>query len=492
MWAALLLLGGAAAYESVAVFELAAETDYTFTTAIDVKVSVVGVGLGELDYFALDEAKTAAAAGVSTCTNAASNPHDLGDTPCATFAAGATTITTPAATDPHAGHDHGRRLATTGFFAFFFEHGLDEIEVSTHYLKDVAGNDVEPVCTLGEGVDPHAGHDHRRRLAECAAPLSDKNEKKKDARAWRNATLASFLVLACTVVGAILRFAFGVGKLEENEPFTMGVAAFAVGCLLATAFYLLLIEASHLLAVSYQTEVQGNWRFGTCVLAGYLLGMVSAAADPSHLYVADDCEEPCCQIEDGGGPESSDIVKADPVDGTVRPPKKVDASFCFAIFLSDFLHNFVDGIFIANAFLDCQQSKGWTVASSTVAHELAQEVSDFFMLVTRGGLTTIQALAVNVVSGASVVIGAWWFLWLEPGNGDRGMLLAFSGGVYVYVAATECAATFVHKNPTWRLKLLNVVLFIIGAVAIGLVLLDHSHCSGDQDKLEDPHAGHNH
>ena len=125
----------------------------------------------------------------------ASNPHDLGDTPCATFAAGATTITTPAATDPHAGHDHGRRLATTGFFAFFFEHGLDEIEVSTHYLKDVAGTDVEPVCTLGEGVDPHAGHDHRRRLAECAAPLSDKNEKKKDARAWRNATLAAVLVL---------------------------------------------------------------------------------------------------------------------------------------------------------------------------------------------------------------------------------------------------------------------------------------------------------
>ena len=151
------------------------------------------------------------------------------------------------------------------------------------------------------------------------------------------------------------------------------------------------------------------------------------------------------------------------MNNEVRPVRKVDASFCFAIFLSDFLHNFVDGIFIANAFLDCQQSKGWTVASSTVAHELAQEVSDFFMLVTRGGLTTIQALAVNVVSGASVVIGAWWFLWLEPGNGDRGMLLAFSGGVYVYVAATECAATFVHKNPTWRLKLLNVVLFIIGA-----------------------------
>ena len=166
------------------------------------------------------------------------------------------------------------------------------------------------------------------------------------------------------------------GEARGERALHDGRAAFAVGCLLATAFYLLLIEASLLLAVSYQTEVQGNWRFGTCVLAGYLLGMVSAAADPSHLYVADDCEEPCCQIEDGGGPESSDIVKADPVEG--RPARKVDASFCFAIFLSDFLHNFVDGIFIANAFLDCQQSKGWTVASSTVAHELAQEVRDFF------------------------------------------------------------------------------------------------------------------
>ena len=61
---AALLVGCAAAYESVAVFELAAETNYVFTTAIDVKVSVVGVGLDGLDYFALDEAKTAAAAGV--------------------------------------------------------------------------------------------------------------------------------------------------------------------------------------------------------------------------------------------------------------------------------------------------------------------------------------------------------------------------------------------------------------------------------------------
>ena len=36
-----------------------------------------------------------------------------------------------------------------------------------------------------------------------------------------------------------------------------------------------------------------------------------------------------------------------------------------------------------------------------------------------------------------------------------------------------------------------VGIFVVGAVAIGLVLLDHSHCSGDEE-VEDPHAGHNH
>ena len=91
----------------------------------------------------------------------------------------------------------------------------------------------------------------------------------------------------------------------------------------------------------------------------------------------------------------------------------------------------------------------------------------------------------------SVVIGAAWFLWLEPGNGDRGMLLAFSGGVYVYVAATEAAQGLTNKRHSPRLKAAILILFVLGAVLIGLVLLDHSHCSGD-DADDDPHAGHNH
>ena len=70
----------------------------------------------------------------------------------------------------------------------------------------------------------------------------------------------------------------------------------------------------------------------------------------------------------------------------------------------------MDGIFIANAFLDCNQSKGWTIAAAPVAHELAQGTGDFFLLITKGGLSQCMALLVNALSGVSVFIGAAVFL----------------------------------------------------------------------------------
>ena len=84
------------------------------------------------------------------------------------------------------------------------------------------------------------------------------------------------------------------------------------------------------------------------------------------------------------------------------------------------------------AALCALESKGWTIAAATVAHELAQETGDFFLLITKGGLSQCMALLVNALSGVSVFIGAAVFLATKPGYGTQGLLLAFSGGVYVY------------------------------------------------------------
>jgi hypothetical protein len=58
-----------------------------------------------------------------------------------------------------------------------------------------------------------------------------------------------------------------------------------------------------------------------------------------------------------------------------------------------------------------------------------------------------------------------------------GSLLSVSAGVYIYIAAsTECIPRIqaVHKNATDTLTFL--ICFTIGAVPIGLVLLNHGHC----------------
>ena len=105
-----------------------------------------------------------------------------------------------------------------------------------------------------------------------------------------------------------------------------------------------------------------------------------------------------------------------------------------SIVIGDFLHNFVDGIFIGTAFLLCDNStvsltvnifcsiscfQGWAIALTTAVHELAQgilncgiecdtlfsELADYRLLVQEVGLTPFRALAVNFCAGLSVVIG---------------------------------------------------------------------------------------
>jgi len=150
------------------------------------------------------------------------------------------------------------------------------------------------------------------------------------------------------------------------------------------------------------------------------------------------------------------------------------------------MHNLVDGFFIGAAFSGCARSMAWTITAATVYHELAQEVSDYMVLTTAGGLKPFTALAFNFVSGWSVVLGVIIILAKDVSDLDQGVMLAFGGGVYLQIGATECMSR-VHQHASHPKLLFTALLaFACGAIAIGLVLLDHEHCGGDA------HAGHGH
>ena len=63
-----------------------------------------------------------------------------------------------------------------------------------------------------------------------------------------------------------------------------------------------------------------------------------------------------------------------------------------------------------------------------------------------------------------------------------GFFLAYGGGTYAYLGTIS---TFAKLPKTqW---MLHAILFILGTVSIGLVLIKHEHCSAGGG-----HEGHNH
>ena len=164
--------------------------------------------------------------------------------------------------------------------------------------------------------------------------------------------------------------------------------------------------------------------------------------------------------------------------------------------MGDFIHNFVDCLLISFAFMFCDASAGWSIAASTVYHEFAQEVSDYLVLTDpkQGNLSTPLALLWNFLSGTSVIWGAI----IMVGMGDidiraQGLLLAFGGGVYIQIGATECMNRVHGSVNSNMLRIAAYLAFVAGAISIGLVLYDHEHCvpAGAEDAHGHGH-GHGH
>ena len=89
-------------------------------------------------------------------------------------------------------------------------------------------------------------------------------------------------------------------------------------------------------------------------------------------------------------------------DGNER---KIDWKLFVALSLGDMFHNLVDGIFIGTAYLLCDHSVALTIAAATIAHELPQEIADYFLLVHQCHMKRPFALFLNFLVGISIMLG---------------------------------------------------------------------------------------
>jgi zinc and cadmium transporter len=143
------------------------------------------------------------------------------------------------------------------------------------------------------------------------------------------------------------------------------------------------------------------------------------------------------------------------------------------IMVGDTVHNFVDGVLIAAAFLQSTEL-GIIAALAIIAHEIPQEVGDFLILL-HSGYTRGQALAVNLLSSTATIFGGvLGFYGLQYVREWEGALLGFVAASMIYVAVADLIPGL-HRRPQLRDTASQALLIAlgIGSIAGARMLLAH-------------------
>lgn len=162
----------------------------------------------------------------------------------------------------------------------------------------------------------------------------------------------------------------------------------------------------------------------------------------------------------------------------VRPGHASNASIL--ILIGDAVHNFVDGVVIAVAFM-VEPALGWTTALSVAAHELPHEIGDYAILV-RGGFSRVRAVSFNLLSALAAVIGGLAaFAWRPLAEANLGLLIGAAAGMFLYIAMVNLIPEVQHSSRGRHT--VQTVPFVLGLALMLLIgrLLPHEDHGGHDD-----------
>ncbi len=135
------------------------------------------------------------------------------------------------------------------------------------------------------------------------------------------------------------------------------------------------------------------------------------------------------------------------------------------VVFGDTIHNFIDGVAIAAAYL-VSPGLGFTVAFSTFLHETPHEIGDFGVLISRGW-SRKKTFITNIFSALATIPGALMVFYLFPNasEGSVAWLLAVAAGVFLYLGASDFLPE-IGEHDNKRDTFLKVLLVIIGVFSI--------------------------
>jgi zinc and cadmium transporter len=240
-------------------------------------------------------------------------------------------------------------------------------------------------------------------------------------------------ILAASVAGGTLSAGLAALSLKVRASWVPMLVSFAIGALLGAAF----------LEVIPHAFERGDPREAAIAI----LGGIFAFFVMEKLLLWRHCHTENCEVHDRHEADKHDHGRSG-----------------LLIVVGDTVHNFVDGLLIAAAFLQSTEV-GIIAAAAIVAHEIPQEVGDFLILL-HSGYSRARALAMNLLSSAATVVGGvLGYFSLQLVAQWEATLLGVVAASMIYVAVADLIPGL-HRQPQLRDTATQTLLIALGIAAI--------------------------
>ncbi len=135
------------------------------------------------------------------------------------------------------------------------------------------------------------------------------------------------------------------------------------------------------------------------------------------------------------------------------------------IIIGDTLHNALDGVAIAAAFL-VSVPTGIITTIAVAAHEIPQEIGDFGLLLAKG-MRKSRVLLANVMSALATTILAVITFAIGSEEGlPLGWLIGLSAGFLLYIATSDIIPEIHEKTKEKKLFDLQPLLLVLGVIVV--------------------------
>lgn len=136
------------------------------------------------------------------------------------------------------------------------------------------------------------------------------------------------------------------------------------------------------------------------------------------------------------------------------------------VLVGDGMHNFIDGVLIAAAFL-VDFHLGVVTALAVISHEIPQEVGNLAILL-HGGFSRLKAFLFNIAASLTTIIGGvLGYFALADAERALPYVLAVAASSFIYVAVADLIPSM-HRRADVGASTTQVVLIMAGVLVIWL------------------------